>query len=157
MNRLRSRICIAMVLGLVALLAACSSIAVKQREHAERARLEAYAGQPIDHFTWSGRYYGWKPVRKEQVLVWTTPDQGYLIKVASPCEDLRVVDYIGLTSSLHTVYSRGLDHVKARGSQCPITEIRPVDYGRLQADLRQDGRLPPATSSVAAKTRRATG
>jgi hypothetical protein len=39
---------------------------------------------------------------------------------------------------LHTVYSRGLDYVKVRGWRCPIEQIRPVDYGRLQADLRRE-------------------
>jgi hypothetical protein len=129
MKRWSKTMGIALLLGIVAMLAACSSIALKQQEHAERARIEAYAGQPVDHFTWLGRYWGWKPISKEQALVWTTPDRGYLIKVEQPCEDLRFADHIGLTSTLHTVYSRGLDYVRVRGWRCPIEEIRPVDYG----------------------------
>ena|SRR5690242_2373456 len=139
MTRWGYRICIALLLGVVALLAACSSISLK-REQTEQARIEAYAGQPVDHFTWSGRYDGWKPIGKEEALVWTSPDKAYLIKVAPPCEDLRFATHIGLTSTLHTVYSRGLDYVKVRGWRCPITQIRPVDYRRLQADLRREER-----------------
>ena len=129
---------LACLLGAVALLAACSSISLKEREQTERARIEAYAGQPVDHFTWQGRYDGWKPVSRNEALVWTTPLKAYLIRVSQPCEDLRVATRIGLTSVLNTVYSRKLDSVKVRGERCPIAEIRPVDYERLQADLRKE-------------------
>jgi hypothetical protein len=69
---------LALLFGLVSLLAACSSISLKEREEAERARIESYAGQPVDHFTWLGRYDGWKPLGKEEALVWTSPDKAYL-------------------------------------------------------------------------------
>jgi hypothetical protein len=148
---------LALLFGLVSLLAACSSISLKEREEAERARIESYAGQPVDHFTWLGRYDGWKPLGKEEALVWTSPDKAYLIKVAPPCEDLRFASHIGLTSTLHTVYSRGLDYVKVRGWRCPITQIRPVDYGRLQADLRREQQMQHAHTEDGSKTERATG
>jgi hypothetical protein len=139
---------IAWLLGLMALLAACSSIPLQEREQAERGRIEAYAAQPVDHFTWLGRYDGWKPLSRDEALVWTTPQKAYLIKVASPCEDLRLAARIGLTSTLNTVYSRGLDYVKVRGWRCPIRQIRPVDYGRLQADLRREHEGQPASAAA---------
>jgi len=114
------------------MLAACSSIPLKEREHAERARIEAYAGQPVDHFTWLGRYDGWKALSRDEALVWTTPERAYLIKVSTPCEDLRFTARISLPSTLDTVYSNGLDHLKVRGWRCPIKQIRPVDYGRFR-------------------------
>ncbi|HEU4624314.1 MAG TPA: DUF6491 family protein [Steroidobacteraceae bacterium] len=144
------------LLGALALLAGCSSIPLKEREQAERARVEAYAGQPIDHFTWLGRYDGWKPLGPQEALVWTTPSRAYLIKVQQPCEDLRFATHIGLTSTLHTVYSRGLDYVKVRGWRCPIEEIRPVDYGRLQADLRKERQTRQA-QAAATENRDETG
>jgi hypothetical protein len=157
MTRWKPRTRIALLLGIVALLAACSSISLKEREQAERARIEAYAGQPVDHFTWLGRYDGWKPIGKEEALVWTSPDKAYLINVAPPCEDLRFATRIGLTSSLHTVYSRGLDYVRVRGWRCPIKQIRPVDYGRLQADLRRERTMQDAQSEDASKAGSRTG
>jgi hypothetical protein len=150
MKHRRRALRIAWLLGLVALLAACSSIPLQEREHAERERIEAYAGQPVDHFTWLGRYDGWKPLSRDEALVWTTPQKAYLIKVASPCEDLRFAGHIGLTSTLDTVYSRGLDYVKVRGWRCPIKQIRPVDYGRLQADLRRGQQMQPSSAAAAA-------
>jgi hypothetical protein len=157
MRRWKNRAGVALLLAVVALLAACSSISLREREMAERARIEAYAGQPVDHFTWLGRYWGWKPLSKDQALVWTTPDRGYLVKVEAPCEDLRFANHIGLTSTLHTVYSRGLDYVKVRGWRCPIKEIRPVDYGRLQADLRRERQMQGRQAEDVSKDERKTG
>jgi uncharacterized protein DUF6491 len=156
MTRWRFRTRIALLFCIAALLAACSSISLKEREQAELARIAAYAGQPVDHFTWLGRYDGWKPIGKEEALVWTSPDKAYLIKVA-PCEDLRFASHIGLTSTLHTVYSRGLDYVRVRGSRCPIKQIRPVDYGRLQADLSRERPMEHVQSEEASQAERKTG
>lgn len=156
MRRWRNHAGVALLLAVVALLAACSSISLRAHENVERARIEAYAGQPVDHFTWLGRYWGWKPISKDQALVWTTPNQGYLVKVTAPCDDLRFVDHIALTSTLHTVYSRGLDYVKVRGWRCPIKEIRPVDYGQFQVDLRHQEQMQRAAKETS-KAERKTG
>ncbi len=66
---------IVFLLDAVALLAGCSSIPLKERELAERERIETYAGQPVDHFTWRGRYDGWEALSRDEALVWTTPDR----------------------------------------------------------------------------------
>jgi hypothetical protein len=60
---------IAVLLGVIALLGGCSSIPLKPREELSRARIETYAGQSIDHFTWPGRYAGWQPMSANEVLV----------------------------------------------------------------------------------------
>jgi hypothetical protein len=67
--------------------------------------------------------------------VWTRPSEAYLIEVLPPCEDLRFATRIGITSMLHTVYSRRLDYVKVHGWRCAIEQIRPVDYARLQCEV----------------------
>jgi hypothetical protein len=128
---------VAWLLGVAALLAACSGIPLKEREHAERARVESYAGEPLRHFTWFGRFDGWKPLGRDEALVWTTPRKAYLVRVDATCDDLRFAHRIGLTSTLSSVYSR-YDYVEVRGRPCRIEEIRPVDYARLQADLRHE-------------------
>jgi hypothetical protein len=86
-----------LLLGLTMALSACSGIPLKAREQAERARLEAYAGVPLRHISWFGRFDGWKPVSHDEALVWTTPGKAYLVQVAQPCEDLRFAARIGLT------------------------------------------------------------
>jgi len=52
------------------------------REPAGRARsLRAYSGEPIDHFTWLGRYDGWQPIGRYELIVFTGVSDAYLIKV----------------------------------------------------------------------------
>jgi hypothetical protein len=127
----------AWLLSATALLTACSGIPLKQRQDEQRARYEAYAGPPIEKFTWLGRYDSWQSIGTNQLVVWTTPFQAYLIKVAPPCENLQFANRIGLTSTASTVSAR-FDFVKV-GHQwrCPIQEIRPVDYQRMRQDMRK--------------------
>ena len=119
-----------------ALLASCSGIPLKQREAAERSRFEAYAGKPVDHFTWLTHYDGWEPISPDQLVVWTDINDAYLITVFRPCTDLMFARRIGLTSSGDTVYAH-FDAVKAQGWRCMIKTIQPVDYLRMQRDLRE--------------------
>ena len=129
----------AWLLPALALLVACSGIPLKERETAQRDRFEAYAGPPVDRISWLGRYDGWEPIGRYELVLWTTPNDAYLVKVQSPCEDLQFVNHVGLTSTVNTVYSR-FDSVIVRGWRCPIQEIRPIDYRRLRQDLRNERR-----------------
>jgi hypothetical protein len=123
------------LLLLAALLAACSSIPLSQRDAAERDRFEAYAGKPVDRFTWISHSQGWEPISPHQLIVWTDINQAYLVTVFKPCTDLMFARRIGLTSTADTVYAH-FDHVKAEGWTCTIDTIRPVDYLRMEHDLR---------------------
>ena len=130
------------------LLTACSGIPLKQRQDEQRARYEAYAGPPIEQFTYLGRYDSWQPLGTNQVVVWTTPFQAYLIKVAPPCDNLQFVNRIGLTSTANTVSAR-FDFVKVgRQWRCPIQEIRAVDYQRMRQDMRKDAEEAKAAKSA---------
>lgn len=136
------RLAKAWLLPMVALLTACSGIPLKERDNARRARYEAYAGAPVEQFTWIGQYNGWEPIETNKLVVWTTPFQAYLIKVAPPCDNLEFVNRIGLTSTSNTVYAR-FDSVKVdHGWRCPIQEIRPIDYRRMQQDMRKASDTP---------------
>ncbi|MHB8815294.1 MAG: DUF6491 family protein [Steroidobacteraceae bacterium] len=132
----RSHVQVAWVLVAAALLASCSGIPLKQREAAERNRFEAYAGKPVDHLTWLTHYEGWEPISPDQLVVWTDINQAYLITVFHPCTDLMFARRIGLTSTADTVYAH-FDHVTAEGWRCIIDTIQPVDYLRMQHDLRE--------------------
>jgi hypothetical protein len=123
----------------VMVLAGCSSGGIPKHEDAAqvRARFAAYAGEPIDRMTWMGQYYSWEPVGENQLVVFTTPSDAYLLKVSGPCTDLKFVTSIGLTYTGSAVYSR-LDSVKVRHWRCPIAEIRRVDYKRMRADMRAE-------------------
>ena len=127
----------AWLLSAAAVLTACSGIPLKDRQDAQRARYESYAGSPIDSFTWLGRFESWEPIGTNEVVVWTTINQAYLIKVAPPCDNLEFVNRIGLTSTASTVSAR-FDFVKVGHWRCPIREIRPVDYLRMKQDMRKE-------------------
>jgi hypothetical protein len=125
----------AWVLLAAALLAACSGIPLKQREAAERARFEAYAGKPVDHLTWLTHYDGWEPISPDQLVVWTDINQAYLITVFHPCTDLMFARRIALTPFANTVYAH-FDAVHVEGWRCIINTIQPVDYRRMEHDER---------------------
>ena len=126
----------AWLLPAVGLLTGCSGIPLKEREQAQRDRYEAYAGPPVDQFTYLGRYDSWQPIGANELVVWTSINQAYLIKVAPPCENLQFANRVGLTSTAGTVSAR-FDFVKVGHWRCPIQEIRPVDYLRMKQDLRK--------------------
>lgn len=120
----------------VALLTACSGIPLKQRDQERRDRYESYAGAPIERFTYLGRYDSWEPIGTNELVVWTSINQAYLIKVAPPCDNLQFANRVGLTSTQGTVSSR-FDFVKVGHWRCPIQEIRPIDYLRMKQDQRK--------------------
>jgi hypothetical protein len=157
MKRSNKALWMVCLLGLAAVLSACSSIPLKERTTAERARLEAYAGVPLRHIAWYGRFDGWKPVSQDEALLWTTPRRAYLVKVAQPCEDLRFARRIGITSTLSSFTVRDHDHLKVRGEYCRIERIRPIDYERLRADLRRERESRQAVIRVPATQPNAGG
>ena len=52
------------------------------------ARYSAYAGPPVKSFNWLGRFDSWEPLGKDHLLVYTRPNEAYLLTVSGPC-DLR--------------------------------------------------------------------
>ncbi len=113
-----------------------------------RARYEAYAGPPVERFTYLGRYDSWQPIGTNELVVWTTINQAYLIKVAPPCDNLEFVNRIGLTSTASTVSAR-FDFVKVgRQWRCPIEQIRPVDYLRMKQDMRKEAEQAKAANGA---------
>lgn len=126
----------AWLLVAAALLTACSGIPLRQRDAAERNRFEAYAGKPVDHFTWLTSYDGWEPISRNQLVVWTDINRPYLITVFQPCTDLMFARRIGLTPTADTVYAH-FDSVRVEGWRCIIDTIQPIDYVRMEHDLRQ--------------------
>jgi Family of unknown function (DUF6491) len=118
------------------MLVACSSVSqrvVKDQE--ERDRYVSYAGAPIEHFNYLGPFDSWRALSRNELVVFTTINNAYLLKVWQPCIGLPFATRVGLTSTSGTV-NRGLDSVLVDDQRCPIEEIRPVDYRRMLADRR---------------------
>ncbi len=124
--------------GLAALIAACSSGSPRLTDAQQRERYAAYAAPPVESFTWLGRFYNWQTLGDNQLVVFTTPSDAYLLTVQSPCNQLPFAQTVGVTATAGTVHAR-LDSVTVQGWHCPITEIRPVDYARLRAEKPKSG------------------
>jgi Family of unknown function (DUF6491) len=102
----------------------------------------AYAGPPIPYFVWLGRLWSWEPLGKDQLVVFTVPDEAYLLKIWPPCDLRFMVTTIGITSTARTIYAH-TDSITMNSSstgpgpvRCPIDEMRKIDYQRMKADER---------------------
>jgi hypothetical protein len=111
------------------------------------ARYQTYASRPVKSFTWLGRFDSWEPLGKDHLLVFTRPNEAYLLKVSGPCDVRFATGPIGITSTNSTVYA-GLDSIAVNSGiggkwQCPIDEIRPLDVRGMKADLQSPEKTPP--------------
>jgi hypothetical protein len=118
-------------------LQACSGIPQRVTDQQLQQQYLQYAGAPIDHFTYLGPYDSWSSLSDTQVVVWTNLNDAYLLRVREPCINLHFTQRIGLSSTAGTV-SNGLDSVLVDRERCQITEIRPVNYKQMRADLRKN-------------------
>jgi Family of unknown function (DUF6491) len=114
------------------LLSACSGIARRQDGQSQLDRYLQYAGAPVDHFTYLGRFDSWQALSRNQLVVWTSMNDAYLLTVADICTGLLFTERIGVSSTGGSV-SR-LEAVSFDHQSCPISEIRPLDYRKLRQD-----------------------
>jgi hypothetical protein len=142
----------ALALPAVALLTACTATTAQQQRPTgvlpESAGSLAHAGPPVDHFTWLGRYMGWQALSDNELVLFLSPTKAYYLKVWSPCGDrggLRWVYNVSIPKTGGAVYAR-FDSVLADHWRCPISEIRPVDWGRMKADARAAHRALAGTA-----------
>lgn len=124
----------------VALLAACATHAPQPHGPTDatpaRAGYLAYAGPPVDHFTWLGGYMGWEALSNDELVLFLSPTRAYYLKVWSPCGNrggLRWMFHVEVPKTGGAVYTR-FNSVVADHWRCPISEIRPIDWGRMKAD-----------------------
>ena len=113
------------------LLAGCVAPAPSKQEVATQATYLKYSGPPIDSFTYLGHYDGFRTLGDKQVVLFTTINDGYLIRARDPCINLQFANRIGLTSSNRSV-NRAFDFVLADQQRCPIDTIRHIDYGAFK-------------------------
>jgi hypothetical protein len=119
-------------------LGACSS--APRATPAERlAFYEAHAGDPVRNFRLFGRMNGWTPLGNSAMVVWTRPNEAWLLNFTGPCQDLQFATTVTISSFGSTVTSR-FDTVMPVGpgvSQvaripCRINTIRPIDTRALR-------------------------
>lgn len=147
-----------LVFAALAALAACATDPAErpERELPARARYMPYTGPAIDSFTWMARFDGWEALSDSELIIFMGADTAYYLKVWAPCgtQGLPFAHVVGLTTSVGgTVISR-LDAVRTQGMNCPIAEIRRLDYRRMRDEARlrlaeQTGTAPPSGSAPA--------
>ncbi|WP_149193952.1 DUF6491 family protein [Luteimonas suaedae] len=121
-----------LLLGSILALGACAStdrLTDSQRVETYRAN----AGEPVRDFRFFGNLNGWTPLGDRALVVWTRPNEAYLLELAGRCQDLDFAPAISLTNFSGRVSAR-FDDVIVRGGgsdtgriPCRIQEIRPVD------------------------------
>jgi hypothetical protein len=133
------------VLSVLLLLGACASNSQSPPGSGTPAQQQAlvrythYAGPPLPSFTWLGRFWSWEPLSRDQLAVWTTANDAYLLQIWPPC-DLRFAGLgIGISSTASIIW-RGSDSVIVRSggagpTSCPIDSIRRIDVQRMRAEL----------------------
>jgi len=128
--RLRAAGTAALVCGAL-LLAACAGRGGPDESMARRYDfVQRFAGPPVDSF------HFWDMKRFEvlgdyDLVVWTTLDDAYLIRVERPCTGLVFTKAVGLSSTQRRVHQR-FDTVNFDRQRCGIEEIRTVDGRALR-------------------------
>lgn len=122
----RSKFSTGLVLAAAALAAACAT---------QRDRLDYtdYAGEPVSSF-YLHNFDGWTPVSRDQLVVWASMNDAYLLSVTGYCPDLQFATAIGVTSTGHTVDR--FEKVIVGRDRCLIKEIRPIDVKQMKADRK---------------------
>ena len=129
------------VLAPVLLVAASAPHAdTRAHEKQELARFSHYAGAPMDEFTMFDMWQ-WQVLGPTQLVVWSTINDAYLIRVDKGCNNLEWTRALSLTQEMRTKVTQKFDYVVVRGQCCKIEEIRPVDYRRM---VKEGASQPPA-------------
>ncbi len=131
------RVLFLLVFVLAALGAAGARAQTRETQQRNLERYLPFAGAPVDEFPfWS--LYQWELVGPDKVVVWSTVKNAYLLKVAQPCSKLEWARAIAVTSNQRHAVSRAFDFVIADGERCKIEEIRPIDYGAMRKQAREN-------------------
>lgn len=108
------------------------------------ARYQPYMGEPVSQFNMYSSFDGWGEVDNEHVLIHTNVNESYLLTLAPVCINLPFATRIGVVSRFPNTVSSGFDSIRVGRDTCRILEIRPVNYKKMQADLREEKKLKAA-------------
>jgi|SRR5688572_16634476 len=123
-----------LALALIAVVASgCASGLSRARGDQALERYEPYVGEPIDGFT-AFRQQSWQPVSRNQLILWTTINDAYLLTITNNCPDLEFSSAIGVSSIANRISK--FDHVTVRGDRCLIQKIQPIDMRAYRQDRK---------------------
>jgi hypothetical protein len=117
----------------LALLASVAHADTRAHEDEEFARYKQYAGAPIDEFPMF-RMWKWQVVGPERIIIWSTINDAYLVRVEKPCVRLEWTHAVVVTQKMRQKVSKKFDYVVFGNQRCKIDEILPVDYKAMLKD-----------------------
>jgi Family of unknown function (DUF6491) len=122
----------------VATLSACSGIPRRESDAQTLARIQQYAGDPVSDFRIFGAFNSWTPIDDHHVMVQTNVNEAYLISVFEPCMNLPFATRLAVTSRFPNQVQSGFDSIRVGRERCRISQIRPVNYKQMRADLKEE-------------------
>jgi hypothetical protein len=125
-------------LALFVALVGSASADTRQHEKEELARFQQFAGAPIDEFRMVD-VFRTQVVGPENVVIWSTIKDAYLVKVDQPCRQLEWSTGFGVSQAQKWKVSRKFDFVDV-GTRCRIVEIRPIDLAAMQKAARENSK-----------------
>jgi len=120
------------------LLSACASIPRNDDSEKAIARYTPYLGQPVSQFNTYTRFDSWSPIDNDHVLIQTNVNEAYLLTLAPGCFDLPFATSLGVTSKFPHAVQSGFDSIRVGRQSCRITQIQPVNYKQMRADLKAE-------------------
>jgi hypothetical protein len=121
-----------LALALVAIVVSgCASDLSRSSGDRVLERYEPYIGEPIRGFT-AFRMQSWQPVSRNQLILWTSISDAYLLTISNNCPDLMFTDSVRVTSTGSKIST--LDQILVRGNRCPIQNIQPIDIRQWRED-----------------------
>ena len=114
----------------LALFAGVAFADTREHEDEQLARYNKYAGAPIDGFTMF-RMWKWQVVGPERLVIWSTINDAYLVRVEKPCDRLEWTHAVVVTQKMRQQVTKKFDFVVFGNQRCKIAEIRPVDYKKM--------------------------
>jgi hypothetical protein len=121
-----------LAMALIAAIATgCASGPSRSQGDKTLARYEPYIGEPIRGFT-AFRQESWQPVSRNQLILWTTNNDAYLLTITNNCPDLKFANAVRVTSTVSEIST--FESVIVRGDRCPIQKIQPIDIRAWRKD-----------------------
>ncbi len=134
-RRISARLTAALVAA--ALFGACATTRQREGENPDRERYWYYAKPAVMSFSTVGRVSGWKPLGRNELVVWTGLNEAYILRVSPGCFGLESQWGIQLQSRVQGVVSSGFDSVRVGRETCRILEIHPIDYKLMKQEERE--------------------
>jgi hypothetical protein len=119
-------------------LSACSGIPRYDDDKNGLARYTPYVGEPVTQFSSYTHFDSWSAVDNDHVLIHTNVNEVYLLTIAPGCFELPFATRLGVTSRFPNTVSSGFDSIRVGRDSCRITQIRPVNYKQMRADLAEE-------------------